>query len=232
MSTDTPYDPTWYSTMEGESGGSARRVVPEVLKLVQPTSVVDFGCGIGSWPRAFMDNGVDRVVGVDDDYVDRSMLRIPAGSFIPMNLEQPETVGTFDLAVSVEVAEHLSESAADPFVATLVASAPTILFGAAVPGQGGNHHINEQWQDYWAEKFGRHGYYPDDTIRWAIWELDGVAYYYAQNTLVYSRNEVTLKAPLRIAHPGLVEALAGRTPGVRQAASDLLRSVQRSVARR
>lgn len=102
MPEQTPYDPTWYSTMDGESEGSARRVVPEVTRLVDAQSVVDYGCGIGSWPRAFLDNGVAEVTGVDGDYVDRSMLRIPAEAFIPMDLEQSRPVGTFDLAVSVE----------------------------------------------------------------------------------------------------------------------------------
>jgi 2-polyprenyl-3-methyl-5-hydroxy-6-metoxy-1,4-benzoquinol methylase len=62
----------------------------------------------------------------------------------PLDLEKE-----FDLVVSLEVAEHLPASAADQFVNTLVKHGKKILFSAAIPGQGGQDHLNEQWPDYW-----------------------------------------------------------------------------------
>ncbi len=91
----------------------------------------------------------------------------------------------FDLACSLEVAEHLPQAAAEDFVRLLVAAAPVVLFGAAIPGQGGPGHVNEQRQSWWAAKFARHGYVAVDCIRPAVWHVPDVEWYYAQNILVY-----------------------------------------------
>ena len=42
---------------------------------------------------------------------------------------------TFDVAISMEVAEHLPESSADPFVAVLTELSNCIVFTAAHPGR-------------------------------------------------------------------------------------------------
>ena len=64
-----------------------------------------------------------------------------------------------DLTYCLEVAEHLPPSLGDAlvdFMATL--RAPTIVFSAAQPGQGGTGHIDEQPPEYWAERFEGRGY--------------------------------------------------------------------------
>ena len=58
-----------------------------------------------------------------------------------------------DVVVSTEVAEHLNEENADRFVELLTSLAPTAVVTAAVPGQGGTDHVNEQPNEYWIEKF-------------------------------------------------------------------------------
>ena len=76
----------------------------------------------------------------------------------------------FDLAITLEVAEHLSEIRADSFIDDLCALSDLILFSAAIPDQGGRHHINEQWQSYWEPKrFKQRGYHVYDIVRWKIW---------------------------------------------------------------
>lgn len=106
-----------------------------------------------------------------------------------MELEQPIRLSeTFDLALSCEVGEHLSEARADGFVADLCASAPRVLFGAAIPGQGGSSHINEQWQSYWAKKFISNGYTPIDVVRPQVVDCDDVLGWYKNNPILYVRN--------------------------------------------
>jgi hypothetical protein len=103
-----------------------------------------------------------------------------------MNLENPRPLDrAFDLACSLEVAEHLPEHVARAFVRALANSAPAILFGAATPGQGGEGHVNEQWQDYWVSLFEDEGYRPVDAIRPHVWGNQHVAWWYQQNTLLY-----------------------------------------------
>lgn len=171
-------------------------IVPIVLSLVNAQSVVDVGCGVGTWSRAFLTAGVPDVLGIDGAYVDRSMLQIPLQNFVPHDLRRPlELDRKFDLAISLEVAEHLPHLYARDFVATLVRLAPVVLFSAAIPQQGGRGHVNEQWPAYWVEKFAEHGYLPIDYVRPKVWDRDDVEWWYSQNMLLYAAKETIQSDP-------------------------------------
>jgi SAM-dependent methyltransferase len=165
------YGSEFYKKQSGGSFESASVIVPLVLRLFKVNSVVDVGCGVGGWLHEFATNGVSDYLGIDGDYVPRDQLRIPSERFKSVDLRVITDVGRkFDLACSVEVAEHLPESSADDFVAMLVAAAPVVLFSAAVKGQGGVNHLNEQWPSYWAKRFRAHGYSAFDCIRPQIYD--------------------------------------------------------------
>jgi hypothetical protein len=108
----------------------------------------------------------------------------------PLRLERQ-----FDLVVSLEVAEHLPPECAATFVESLTRLGPAVLFSAAIPGQGGVNHINEQWQDYWAGLFRNAGYEPIDWLRKRIWRNERIEWYYAQNILTYARPEYIASRP-------------------------------------
>lgn len=189
MST-TPYSSKFFETIQSGALRSARVVAPVVLQLVQPRSIIDVGCGDGTWLSVFRELGVNDVVGLDGDYVDRHQLQIPQGKFRPVDLSAPFGLPrAFDLAVSLEVAEHLPPQAAAGFVDSLAKLAPVVLFSAAIPLQGGTQHLNEQWPDYWAALFRTHDYVPVDCIRGKIWGNDQVEWFYAQNILLFARAE-------------------------------------------
>ncbi|MBM3601823.1 MAG: methyltransferase domain-containing protein [Alphaproteobacteria bacterium] len=183
-----PYDRAFYEKQQDGSIRSAEIVVPIVLELAGlPTSVVDVGCGVGGWLSTFAAAGVTGILGLDGGHVARDMLRIPAECFRPTNLRRPFRIERrFDLALSLEVAEHLPNARSAGFVADLVALAPVVLFSAAIPGQGGTHHINEQWPDHWAERFAGHDYLPIDAIRPRIWLNSAVQWWYCQNLLLFA----------------------------------------------
>jgi len=151
--------------------------------------VVDVGCGIGTWLSVFQQHGVSDVLGLDGKYVE-SRLEIPLESFQPWDLEHPISVARcFDLAVCLEVAEHISVARADTFIDDLVHLAPIVLFSAAAPLQGGVGHVNEQWPTYWVQKFAARGLSVVDAIRPAVWDNDRVAMWYAQNCLIFATQE-------------------------------------------
>jgi len=180
------YDTWFYDRQSEGSYASARLVVPIIAEIVNPKSVVDVGCGSGSWLKAFQEIGVPDTMGIDGEYVDRSRLRIDADRFVPMDLEHPVPVGsTFDLAVSLECAEHLTPGAAEDFVRFLTSLAPVIVLSAAVPGQGGRHHVNEQWPSYWVRLFSQFGFVAVDALRPRIWQIPGIQPWYCQNALFY-----------------------------------------------
>jgi SAM-dependent methyltransferase len=174
------------------------RMLPHVLELLSPRSIVDVGCGVGTWLAAARDLGVSEVFGVDGDYIDRSMLRIPAERFHPVDLTRPFRLDrTFDLALSLEVGEHLPNASANGYVESLTRLAPVVLFSAAIPKQTGEHHINEQWQTWWVDRFCQFGFVALDCIRRRIWEDSAVEWWYAQNTLLMVREDY-LRSSLRL----------------------------------
>lgn len=179
-----------YFSAQKETLRSARAVVPRIAEMVQPRSVVDVGCGIGVWLSGFVELGVTDIIGVDGAYVPRDLLVIPQDRFRAADLTQPLQLGrTFDVALSLEVAEHLPGEVAGAFVASLTSLAPVVIFSAAIPIQGGRGHVNEQWQTYWARLFGEQGFVAVDAIRPEIWTCRDVDWWYRQNTIVYVREE-------------------------------------------
>lgn len=194
-----PYNKAFYDRLHAGVVRSAEVIVPIVLQLVPAQSVVDVGCGEGAWLGAFQRFGVPEIFGIDGDYIDGSALQIPRESFLAADLEKPLRLSRdFDLAVSLEVAEHLPEGAASSFIESLTRLAPAVLFSAAVPFQGGTHHVNEQWPEKWAEHFEHHGYMPVDAIRKRVWGNEAVAWWYAQNTLLFVRRDyIDRSAPLK-----------------------------------
>jgi SAM-dependent methyltransferase len=180
------YRAEFYDLYAERARRSARAIVPIVLDLVRPRSVVDIGCGLGTWLSIFRECGVADALGVDGEWVPKSRLEMPAACFHVADLTAPLALGRrFDLAVSLEVAEHLPATAASGFVGRLIDLAPVVLFSAAIPFQGGTGHQNEQWPEYWAELFEKRGYLPVDCIRPRVWRSQEVDWWYAQNILLF-----------------------------------------------
>lgn len=240
------YDRDYYRTLDATSLRSARRVVPRVLELVAPRRVVDIGCGRGSWLSVFQEHGVPEILGVDGDWVDPVGLHIPADRFRRVDLGRPlEIDGGFDLAVCLEVAEHLPEDRARGLAEDLARLAPVVLFSAAVPFQGGVGHVNEQWPDYWAERFAGLGFRVVDVLRRELWDDPEVVWWYAQNTLLFVREDrlaglprlleaVVPEAPPRLIHPRhyliKIEALRNRSEPDRMSIKALLAQMPRVAA--
>ena len=190
------YTEDFYKAQQEGSILSAKEVVPLVLKLIQPKSVVDVGCGVGTWLKVFKELGVKHCLGIDGTYVNRQNLLIPQEEFLPFDLKQPIKVDRiFDLVVSLEVAEHLPEECAKTFVKSLTQLGEVILFSAAVPFQGGAGHINEQWPHYWVQHFYSQGYLVADCLRKNIWNNHKVEFWYAQNILFFIKQDCLYKYP-------------------------------------
>lgn len=182
------YTKSFYEEVRNGSTRSAEVIVPLVLQLLPVRSVLDVGCGDGSWLSVFRKLGVDDILGIDGDYVTPDLLQIPQDRFRAVDLTKPFSLGrVFDLAISLEVAEHLPADCASVFVGSLTRLAPLVLFSAAIPLQGGNHHINEQWPDKWAGLFRDNDYLPVDFVRKRVWQNDSVDWWYAQNTLLFAQ---------------------------------------------
>jgi SAM-dependent methyltransferase len=165
-------------------------IAPLLAEITRCRSVIDVGCGDGSWLVALRNNGVTDLLGVDGDHVRSSGLKIPTDQFHAADLSRPLVIPRrFDLAMSLEVAEHLPESAAEGFVSALTRLSDFVVFSAAVPNQGGVNHVNEQWPTYWAALFAEAGFTPVDCFRRRIWNDARVAFWYRQNILLFVRGD-------------------------------------------
>lgn len=195
----TIYSKKFFKGIQKGSYNSASEVVPIVMGLLKPKSVVDVGCGIGSWLSVFREYGIEDILGIDGEYVDSKMLMIPSDKFKHYDLKFPISVSRkFDLVISLEVAEHIPEEYAEIFINSLTELGHVILFSAAIPYQGGTNHINEQWPDYWVELFKKKNYCVIDCIRSKIWNNDNVEYWYIQNMLLFIRQDCLKNYPLLI----------------------------------
>jgi SAM-dependent methyltransferase len=207
---DTPYTRSYFATQSEWSAQAARIIIPEVMRLIGSTrSALDVGCGVGTWLEELAVQGATEILGVDGEYVPEEYMRIPADRFRVHDLREPLDLGRrFDLVVSLEVGEHLPESAAATLVESLVAHGDVVLFSAAIPYQGGTGHVNEQWPSYWAGLLRRHGLEPHDLIRPLIWTDRRIEIHYRQNTILYAppgRLPRTTTGPIDLVHPEHLE---------------------------
>jgi hypothetical protein len=190
---DSVYDDQFFDLQKVGALRSARIVVTVLLNVIKPKSVVEVGCGHGAWLRAFQENGVQVIKGLDGPYVDKSKLLIEPSCFGPADLSQSlKTDKHYDLVTCLEVAEHLPEKVGRGLIMNLTDAAPLVLFSAAIPGQGGLNHINEQWPAYWQALFAERGFVRLDPIRRHIWQDDRVDWWYRQNIYLYA-SEAAIK---------------------------------------
>jgi SAM-dependent methyltransferase len=193
------YPTEWHALYGDMTMASAKAVTGLILDAFSVASSLEVGCGYGHWTRALVDAGVSDVFAVDGEWTDRSHLLFPQHQFRVAELSQPLALGRrFDLAVCLEVAEHVAAQHADVLVRSLVDASDLLLFGAAIPYQGGAGHINEQWPSWWRAKFDALGYEAFDIVRPRIWSDRAIHYWYRQNTFVYvSRGNASLLAIAR-----------------------------------
>jgi len=166
-----------------------KQVVPKLMELLEPKSVVDVGCGTGTWLKIFQELGVLDILGIDGHFVDQNILKIEKKFFHPADLEKEVKINRkFDLAISLEVAEHIKFESSDLFIKSLVDLSDTIVFSAAISHQGGQNHINEQNPEFWIQKFNLQGYQLFDVLRPIFWNDEKVDFWYKQNMLIFTKN--------------------------------------------
>jgi SAM-dependent methyltransferase len=194
---DELYDVPYFTAVDRHARMSAPAIAASIDGDFSPVRVLDVGCGTGALlaelrARGIMAHGLEYSQAALD-YCESRGLTVRR-----VNLEQtvpPDLGGGYDVVVSMEVAEHLPANVADRFVSLLSQSERVVVFTAAVPGQGGSDHVNEQPHSYWIAKFAQHGFRHDGerSQRWRSgWRACGVTWYYIQNLMIFvKRAEAT-----------------------------------------
>ena len=184
------YDLTFFDQNRHDALAAAQVIVPLLLELVHPASVVDVGCGAGAWLHVFRGRGVGLIRGLDGAYAQTLNMLIERDCFVPVDLSGDLRIpGHYDLALCLEVAEHLSQRRAGWLIDELAAAAPLVLFSAAIPAQGGTGHVNERWPGYWRALFAARGYQMLDPVRRKIRDDQRVKWWYRQNLVLFASED-------------------------------------------
>lgn len=209
------YNSKFYANRHKNTAHAAK-IILSIVQDIAPDihSAVDIGCGVGTWLRVLKDRGISDIRGFDGEWVNKENLVIPTINFTAQNLTNilPK-IREYDLVISLEVAEHLPSDYASEFIAQLTNLGKIILFSAAIPGQGGIGHVNEQWPTYWINLFEEYNYVVLDVIRDKIWNDNNIAVHYRQNILLFVSKDIFYKLkiksskgniPTSIVHPQLL----------------------------
>lgn len=201
----TMYDNDFYQEVVNNNYPSAKAVAPIVRDLIHPRSVIDFGCGAGCWLKAFDECcDLEHMRGLEGEWLEGKPLLIPREhiEYFDLTKEYELPAGQkYDLAICLEVIEHIDEAGGENLLNSIVKASDAVLFSAAIPYQRGTHHINEQWQSHWAKKFAERHYVCLDLLRPVFWNDDNVKIYRQNMFLYVNKNRLSQ-------YPGL-QAYAG-----------------------
>jgi SAM-dependent methyltransferase len=151
-----------YALSDSENQAIYRSMAEEIVRTVGPKSVLDAGCAVGYLVSGFRDIGVD-AWGIDiSEYAisqgreeHKPYLRAQS-VFDPLPEQFPQS---FDMVVSLEVAEHLPEELADSFIGRLCELADTVVFSSSPYDLKDKTHYNVQQAEYWCKRFAAHGFF-------------------------------------------------------------------------
>lgn len=168
------------------------RMAEWLLKNLAFETVIDIGCGNGLMLLPLLRVG-KTVWGVDASLSALSTADPLVLPYIGMaDLRQPVELPPSDLAICIEVGEHLEKEHADTLIQSVVTAAKTwVFFSAATPGQGGMAHFNEQPHEYWIEKFKAQGFdlKKDETASMREYLKGIAACWFTNNALIFKRAE-------------------------------------------
>ncbi len=196
MSEKFVYDEKFYNEQAAESYQSAR-IVLQMFKdnFFMPESVLDIGCGVGTWLKAWQDMGVKNIEGIDGNHMPEESLYIPRSKIKIADIDSIAKINNekYDLAMSLETGEHLLPETIENFVRVLSKSADIILFSSAIPNQHGPNHINEQPMSFWIEHFAKYNFECFDIMRPIFLQnpdkVKKVGWWYIQNMLIFATGE-------------------------------------------
>ncbi|MFA0111602.1 methyltransferase domain-containing protein, partial [Vibrio breoganii] len=179
------YNENFFKYINKGSKNASEIIIPIITNHFEVKSVLDVGCGSGIWLESWRDSGIADVSGIDGCEVD---------SIKASHISQLDLCNRFDLERSfsivqcLEVAEHIPEEYSSSLISSICKHSEVIIFSAAPPGQGGEHHVNEQCFEYWRRHFNHYGYSPYDLIRDKIINIRSIPPWYRYNMLVYIKD--------------------------------------------
>ncbi|HEX3803725.1 MAG TPA: methyltransferase domain-containing protein [Solirubrobacteraceae bacterium] len=162
------YNPVLFLFFFGRSIADAPGVVKVVEEVFpEAQTFLDVGAGSGGFAAEVKRTG-RRITACEYNKVGRWFTGLQGVVSHPFDLNAsspaPDVTGKFDIVYSFEVGEHLPPELGRRMVAFIAEHAHQVVFTAAIPGQGGMGHVNEQPPEYWVELFTDAGMQFDEAL--------------------------------------------------------------------
>ncbi len=206
------YTREYYTKHDTASYQSAKAVLTKLSSYIKPHSVIDLGCGSGTWCRAAAELWEIPVTGIDQHAYYDCHMHIPETQYRQLDIRKELCNYRAELTICVEVIEHIDEAYEDIVLDNICSTSDNVLFSGALPFQGGTGHINEKPYSYWVDKFSARGFGLDERLRNGIWHNDAIAIWYRNNIMLLQKNNYRpkLNSPLDIIHPDMLKRILGK----------------------
>lgn len=180
------YSNSFYNKVASRANIASQISANVISGLINVKTLADIGCGSGIWARNFclklkeietiyaLDLELPERVYLDDTFMSRYQVHHVAQNLDSLPLLPFHEV---DLTICLEVLEHLEFETGKKLITEFGAKTKYLLFSAAIPGQGGTHHINERPYEYWYSQLRENGFIPFDVIRPKLKGQDVPSYY-------------------------------------------------------
>jgi SAM-dependent methyltransferase len=155
-------DEAFYERITIEELPQAFRLAKILMQKYAPLTVSDLGCATGLYLVPFVAKGI-KAYGYDNSNIASNASLLSDGIVRCVDVTSTEFVPDekCDLAICLEVLEHIPEEKAEAAIRALTIMSDRIIFSAAIPGQGGVGHINCQYKPYWIKLFRKYGFEPN-----------------------------------------------------------------------
>lgn len=127
----------------------------DFFKKYNAVTIVDMGCGNGSYSEALYKEGFD-ILAIDGNPNIKNWLNVPC---MVADLSKPLNIDKFDWVLCLEVGEHIPKKWEKIFINNLHNSnSHGIILSWAIEGQGGFGHFNCRNNEYIKKIFKKLGY--------------------------------------------------------------------------
>jgi SAM-dependent methyltransferase len=159
------------------------KIIDRIIQEFHPQTILDVGCGTGISLEYFLQKNID-AIGIENSRL--AINKSPVSEkIIRHNLKREMNLKRkFDLVWCFEVIEHIHPRFEPIFLNTLIRHSDRIIISAAIPGQGGHGHFNEQLPEYWVKRFSALRFKLNEDMTECLKNIDEM---HAKNMLVFEK---------------------------------------------
>jgi glycosyltransferase involved in cell wall biosynthesis len=174
-----------YVELDQEERPFAKRLCSWVKDNLNPSNVLDLGCGPGTYVESFTEIGVD-ALGYDTDPRVIGKENLLCKSLFDLEHTAP-------VVLCLETAEHIKSPKNGLIVKAMVDALDPggiLIWTAAKPGQGGVGHINCRPKEYWEKRFNKAGLIREVELEKTLIDFISQGYHmgwFIQNLLIYRK---------------------------------------------